>query len=183
MSETNLNISDKGAVWMPRSFWTIVTKRSQKKYLTSDELWSACVEYFIWATENPLFITKTFNCAGEIVLKQIPKPRIFSIKALCLFIGVPTNSWYVLRHDEEYADIVTKILDVIYCQKFESAAVDIFNPSIVAKDLGLSDRHELSGPEGMPISSQTIVNINSGIKPKEASLLYHRMLKNEEDNI
>ncbi len=185
MSENQLAISDKGAIWMPRTFWKMPSLNNAKiiKFNSPEELWIESKKYFIWSNENPLYDTKTYNCAGEIITKEVPKIRAFSVKALCLFINISTATWWQYIHKEEFLDVTSRVLDIIYCQKFEGAAVDIFNTSIITKDLGLSDRHEVSGPDGMPLNPQTVVNINAEINPKEASQLYHRMLKDAKSSV
>ena len=40
---------------------------------------------------------------------------------------------------------------IIRTQKFEGAAAELLNPNIIARDLGLADRSEHSGPGGGPI--------------------------------
>ena len=39
--------------------------------------------------------------------------------------------------------IIHKIEEIIYNQKFEGAAVGIFNSNIIARDLGLSDKKDI----------------------------------------
>jgi len=44
---------------------------------------------------------------------------------------------------KEYADIITRIGKIIYHDKYNGAAAGIFNPNIIARDLGLADKKDL----------------------------------------
>lgn len=45
--------------------------------------------------------------------------------------------------------------EIIRRQKFEGAAADLFNPNIIARDLGLADKSELTGKDGGPIETKS----------------------------
>jgi len=42
----------------------------------------------------------------------------------------------------------------MYALKFEAAAGGLLNPNIIARDLGLAERTELTGRDGEPIKTQ-----------------------------
>jgi hypothetical protein len=59
----------------------------------------------------------------------------------------------------DFLQIITRIEDIIYSQKFEGAAVGQFNSNIIARDLKLSDQTDItSGGE------QIIINMIDGTK-------------------
>ena len=52
---------------------------------------------------------------------------------------------YLKAKKEEFADVIAKIEQIVFQQKFENAAVNLLDAVMISKDLGLKDAHELSG--------------------------------------
>ena len=46
--------------------------------------------------------------------------------------------------------------NIIRTQKFTGAAAYMLNANIIARDLGLANKEELSGPNGKPITTKTV---------------------------
>ncbi|MDC9826565.1 terminase small subunit, partial [Devosia sp. ZB163] len=44
-----------------------------------------------------------------------------------------------------------RVDEIIRAQKFEGAAAGLLNPNIIARDLGLADKQELTGKGGSPL--------------------------------
>lgn len=131
-------------------FW----KRQSRSSIEGPEaLQSACIEYFDWAHDNPLTEAKAFAYQGDSWVESIDKSRAFTLKGLCVFLGINESKWAVWKSDPRLSDICGWAEDVIYTQKFEGAAAGLLNPSIIGRDLGLAEKSEVS-------STQTIVNIN-----------------------
>jgi len=122
-----------------------------KKYATPAALWKECVKYFKWVEDNPLVEAKPFAFQGDVNLVEVPKMRAMTMKALCLFLGISHPTWTKYKKDPKYAEVQEQVEDIIYVQKFEGAAAEFFNINIIARELGLSDKAELSGPGGGPV--------------------------------
>ncbi len=128
-------------------FWKMANHSGQNLAFDSpEELWDKAQEYFQWCDDNPFKEEKLFHFQGTIVRDTVSKMRAYTQRELCLFLGV--NEKYLSQFNEdkaernkEYANIVTRIRDVIYTQKFTGAAADLLNPSLIAKEIGLSDKH------------------------------------------
>jgi hypothetical protein len=45
---------------------------------------------------------------------------------------------------KDFSKVITHIREIIYRQKFEGAAAGFLNPNIIARDLGLKDRTDLT---------------------------------------
>ena len=82
-------------------------------------------------------------------LVYIPKMRPYTLRGLCLYLDV--NRVYLNKFESEraregtatakdFCNIITRIRDVIYNQKFCGAAAGLFDPKIIALDLGLHKR-------------------------------------------
>ena len=55
--------------------------------------------------------------------------------------------------------VIHKIEDCIYNQKFEGAIIGLYNANIIARDLGLSDKNELTGKDGNPLIPKIIIEV------------------------
>lgn len=131
-------------------FWKLRSKHGRDKlFETADLLWEVACEYFQWCDDNPWIkneAIKSGDFAGQIV--KVPTSRPYTITALCLYLGVNTKYFSDFKKslkedDQDFSEVVTRIEETIYSQKFEGAAVGAFNANIIARDLGLSDKKEL----------------------------------------
>jgi len=162
--------SEKGMFLPGNRFWTVRSSHgANPKFAGPDELWKACCEYFEWNASNPLYEVKAFAYEGVVTQEPIPKMRAMTIGALCIFLDIDETTW---RRDwpktrPDLFPILTRAEAIIYAQKFEGASADLLNASIIARDLGLADKRELSGPNGGAIRT-----INSEMTPQEAAEAY-----------
>lgn len=144
-------------------FWKARTTHGRAKlFETPDILWDACMEYFEWVEENPLWEHKVFSFQGEITETSVPKLRAMTINGLCLFLGIDERTWNNYGRDEGYSDffpVIRHVEKTIYEQKFTGAAADMLNPNIIARDLGLADKQSLehTSPDGS--LNPTIINL------------------------
>lgn len=156
--------------WLARS-----SHGANPKFAGPDELWEACVEYFEWVHDNPLYEAKPFHFQGHITTASLPKMRAMTIGALCLFIDVTHETWCTWRNDRpDLSEVLARVDATIRAQKFEGASADLLNPNIIARDLGLSDKvkSEVSGPEGEPLEvnpSQKLTELLSGIAKRSGT--------------
>lgn len=126
------------------------------KFANGDDLWAACVEYFDWNEANPLYEAKLVSYQGISTIEQVPRMRAMTIGGLCLFIGISHRQWIEWKQSRaDLVHIVTCVEEIIRRQKFEGAASEFFNANIIARDLGLADKSEFSGPDGGPIKTET----------------------------
>lgn len=138
-------------------FWKARAKHGRnKKFENSEVLWAACCEYFEWVDANPLKESKIFHHAGNIVTAEVAKMRAMTIGGLCIFLDISMETWCKYRKDEGFIDITTRADAIIRTQKFEGAAADLLNANIIARDLGLRDKKEVSGPGGGPVAHQFV---------------------------
>jgi hypothetical protein len=132
-------------------FWKARTKHGRDKiFASADLLWEACLEYFQWVEDHPLFEYKSYLFQGVPVQDQIPKMRAMTIQGLCLFLDVEDRTWREWRTNEDFYPVIARAEKVIYMQKFAGAAADMLNANIIARDLGLKDTaaHEHTSPDG-----------------------------------
>ena len=132
-------------------FWKMVDPNKwakQKHFKSPQELWDKACEYFKWCDDNPLIIVdaaKGGDRFGEHV--TIPTSRPYTIHKLCLYLGISMDTFSNYEKAEGYEayfGVTHAIKDIIYSQKFEGAAVGLFNANIIARDLGLTDKQEIT---------------------------------------
>lgn len=119
------------------------------------ELWAACQEYFEWVDKHPLYEARPFAYQGDVTIKKVAKMRAMTLTGLCIFLDISRRSWDDYEAREGFLPVTTRVSEIIRTQKFEGASADLLNPNIIARDLGLADKSELSGPGGKPIEIVT----------------------------
>lgn len=142
------------------SFWKARSSHGRKPiFATPEQLWDACVEYFVWVEDNPLMESQAFAYQGDVKVSEIPKMRAMTLAGLCIFLDINRSTWDEYRTKKDgFSEVSTRVDEVIRAQKFEGAAAGLLNASIIARDLGLSDKNELTGKGGEPI--QIIISNN-----------------------
>lgn len=122
-------------------------------FKNEDELLSACMEYFDWCHENPLFEMKPFNVNNEITQEPVAKMRAMTMGGLQIFLDINRQTWANYKAKEDFIAVIEQVEEIIRDQKFTGAASGLFNANIIARDLGLKDGSEntISGPDGGPI--------------------------------
>jgi hypothetical protein len=98
-------------------------------------------------------------------LVDLPVGRPYTLEGLCLYLDCSISYFRVfkarflkeeegkeyskeeLKLREGFATVISRIEQTCYRQKFDGAAVGNFNANIIARDLGLRDKTELSTPE------------------------------------
>jgi hypothetical protein len=137
-------------------FWKARAKHGRSKIFSSpNQLWNAACEYFQWVEDNPLKESKLVSFQGASVLEEVPLMRAMTLGGLCLFLGV--NSKYInefehnldleKKQGKDFSDIVSNIRSIIFTQKFEGASAGLLNSNIIARDLGLADKQEVTSVE------------------------------------
>ena len=125
---------------------------------TAEQLEDACIQYFEWNEDNPLYKDQLVTFQGSATHEPIAQMRAMTIQGLCMFIGVTRqcwNQWKTTRPD--FVDVIDRVEDAMYRQKFEGASADLLNANIIARDLGLADKKDLSSSDGTMTPQQIIL--------------------------
>lgn len=115
---------------------------------TPEELWDKAVEYFEWVDANPLKEAR-ITASGKV--RSVDKLRAMTIRGFCLFAGIDITTFMAYEKRNNFSYITTRIRDIIYQQKFEGASADLLNANIIARELGLANKQEFSGPDQGPL--------------------------------
>jgi hypothetical protein len=152
---------DTGRFLPGNRFWEARSSHGRSPiFAKPDDLWSAVVEYFEWVEANPLREEKVFNGKDGIVRADIAKMRAMTISGLCIFLDIDRKTWDAYRERPDFLHIVTRAEEIIRDQKFSGAAADLLNANIIARDLGLADKSELTGRDGGPIETKDVSDID-----------------------
>lgn len=131
-------------------FWKMRSKHGRDRiFETPQILWEAACEYFEWCDNNPLqeldYVGKD---ATEVIrYKMIP----YTLEGLCIHLQINTKYFNHFddslkdREDErskEFSNIITRIREIIRCQKFTGAASGFFNANIIAREMGMGEKIE-----------------------------------------
>lgn len=121
------------------------------------ELEHACLEYFQWVENNPLLEQQVQFSAKNAAWAKTNKTKMrpYTQGALCIYLGIPQSTWISWRVVDKFRDVVKRIEEAIYHQKLEGASAGFFNANIIARDLGLADKQEITGSGGGPVQKVT----------------------------
>ena len=132
-------------------FWKLRAKHGRDKlFATPELLWSAACEYFEWCEANPLLEqviqkVRVSRDAEEIRKETLDKLRPFTMQGLCIYLNCNVTYFWDFKKtcSKDFSEIVTRIEEVVFNQKFVGAASGFFNANIIARDLGLVDKREI----------------------------------------
>lgn len=125
-------------------FW----KRRKKSgrdplFKTAEELEARCDEYFEWVESTPIIRKKTGFYQGEARTYTEELPRAPLLCQLCRSLNITEMTWRNWRKSrDDLAQVMANAESQIWEEKFQGAAVDLYNPNIIAQELGLRLRGE-----------------------------------------
>jgi hypothetical protein len=129
-------------------FWKLRSKHGKEANFTdSQKLYESACQYFQSCIDNPLYSTEFLGKDAEE--KHIPKLVAFTWSGLCIFLHVNTKYFNDFRESElgkskDFSEVITCIGDIINTQKFTGAAAGLLNANIIARDLGLADKQDVT---------------------------------------
>lgn len=149
-------------------FWKLRSKHGREKLFKSPKLLlQAAFEYFEWCDKNP-WIKKEQLKQPKVIkdkdggqrletVADIPTARPYTLSGLCIYLDVNTQYFTDFKEgltpkegakwskkNKDFSLVVTRIEEIIRTQKYEGAAVGAFNASIVARDLGMVDKKDVT---------------------------------------
>lgn len=133
------------------NYWQFRNKHGRDFKYDPESFWNEAVKYFEWMQNNtwknkePI---KSGDKAGTTM--DVPTQIPMSIETFCLFADIDDNTFFRYEKEkgyEDFWDVTMRIRKIIESQQFEGATVGAFNPSIIARKLGLSENvnNNLSG--------------------------------------
>jgi hypothetical protein len=139
-------------------FWKMRSTHGRDLLFASPSLlWEAACEYFEWCVNNPIVDPRSFGGKQKI-------QRPFTMQGLCLFLNCNTAYFRQFKgknKDKDFSTIIQDIEETVYQQKFENAAIGVYNQNIISRDLGLADNQNVKHdgiPETPPAKQVMIFN-------------------------
>lgn len=175
---------ENGRFVVGNAFWRTLTDwkpGGPRRFKTPKDLWASCLTYFQWVEENPLYSDQLVVFQGSATHEPVAKMRAMTLGGLCLHIGVSDETWRGWRtaghelHRPDLKEVIARVEAVMREQKFTGAAADLLNAGIIARDLGLADKKELTGAGGGPIQT-----ITKEMTPQEAAEAYAATLHRDK---
>jgi hypothetical protein len=169
-------------------FWKLRSSHGRDKLFASpDLLLQACEEYFNWVDGHPFYKVEAIkggDRAGDLI--KIPTMRPYTIQGLCRYLNC-NSVWFnhfekaiSNKTDEEsqgFSKIITHVREAIYQQKFDGAAIGVFNANIIARDLGLKEKAEFTGKDDEPLYPEGGTIDVSKLSPEALRSLYAAIKK------
>lgn len=147
-------------------FWMLRSKHGRDKlFVTPQLLWEAACEYFQWCEDNPFYEAEQAKSQpkahvddeGKVTFPpniiELPKMRPYTLQGLCIYLDCNTKYFNDFgdslagKEDKlstDFSEVITRIREVIYNQKFSGAASGFLNANIIARDLGLADKTDFT---------------------------------------
>ena len=147
-------------------FWKIRSSHGREKlFATPELLWQAAEEYFNWCDGHPFYkveAIKSGDRCGDLI--KIPVPRPYTLEGFLGYVDAGKNYWSQFKkaNHEDFAGVIGKIDNTLYNNKFSGAASGFFNPTIIARDLGLRDNMAVTDGEGNPLQAPTTIIVQQG---------------------
>lgn len=124
-------------------FWKARSKHGRDRVIQDPEtLANAADEFFEWCESNPIKNNDFRGKDAEEVFLVHPRP--FTKEGLARFCHL--SEWRLINDlksvSQDFSQVITRIEGIIAEQKYTYAVTGIFNSSIVARDLKLTDSTE-----------------------------------------
>jgi len=151
------------------NYWEFRHKHGASFKYNAETLWAEALRYFDWQSQrvwNKKDPIKSGDSAGALI--DVPTSIPFSIKSFCIYADIVHQTFLNYREseDKDLMEVATRIQDIIESQQFEGATVGAYNPNIIARTLGLTDRTDLTSG-GKEISSTPSIIQVEVITPKD----------------
>jgi hypothetical protein len=144
------------------NYWQFRNKHGRSYKYTPRKLWTEALKYFQWVEDTPLWEEKGWAYKGVVTKEKFFHPRAMTEIAFCLFADIDQLTFERYKKQEDFCGVTTRIEKIIRSQKFEGAAAELFNPNIIARDLGLREKtdHDHTGELKISVTRKTVTGNN-----------------------
>lgn len=161
--------------WKGREMWRQALPKLGRPYdfPTGPDLLAAWVDYFKYNDTNPVYkvdAIRSGDRVGELVYVPIKRP--YSETGFCAFHGKGINFIRQLElniigkdddNSKELSLVLTWARNLCYADKIDGATAGVYNPIIVARDLGLKEKTENTGKDDAPLFPALILKMPEGM--------------------
>lgn len=162
---------DKGRFTKGNQWWRQRAKHGRDRIIQEPQiLLESAFEYFEQTDERKW--TKKDWVGKDAYEVQRENETPYTKSGLCVFLGI--DSWRTIESLKEvspdFLQVVKHIENIIYTQKVEGASVGAFNASIVSRELGLAEAHDVNTKvQSIPLvlaDGRTYEDLKNELKPE-----------------
>ena len=128
-------------------------KRGRPRKFKPAELLDEFQNYIQDRMSNPIVETEeetgVVGKNSSAKTKEKSHPQLLSVADFCVYLGCSRNWWNELP--DEYLGVKSHISTYIDNFQLKGASIGVFNANIVSRLLGLKDKTELTGGDGLTI--------------------------------
>lgn len=128
-------------------FWEIRAKHGRDRLFADAESLRECIlDFFTWYEENPLYSDKVGFSEGVAIHAPVAHPRAMTVRGLATYLGISVEVWHHWKNTrDDLADVLKWAENIIWNQKFSSAAAGLMKENIIARELGLAEKVDQIG--------------------------------------
>jgi hypothetical protein len=112
------------------------------KFADGEALRKACVEYFEWVDEHPLYEMRLVTYGGRATQVPLRKMRAMTKGDLCRYLNIARTTWNAWHDRPDLAETVERAESVIWCWQFGGAAAGLLDADLVIRQLGIGRKVE-----------------------------------------
>lgn len=113
--------------------------------------------YVRWAYDNPIIEERSeLTKDGDVIRWDVSHPRALSIEAFCVFFGKSRMAFHVAEEKPGFDQAAAWCRQLIFSGNFELAVAGQMDSGLIARQLGLSDKKEVTSPDGSMTPTTTI---------------------------
>ena len=127
-----------------KELWERVKVGRPPLFKTPEDFLKLAIEYFEHVDKNPWIEAKGVGYQGEYEIQDIPKRVPYTIQGLCRYLNIVEMTLRAYKRKPEFSSVIALVEGVIYENKYKGAASGFFNANIIARDLGLKDRTDVT---------------------------------------
>lgn len=160
--------------------WKLSPRRGPDPiYSDPADLWEDCLSFFADLEERPIMAQKVVSAGGVTDVVEYELPRAPTIQRLCIYLGISRETWRAWGDSSALSDVVARVNDMLSAEKIEGALVKVYDPHLVSRIEGLSDKQEVTNPDG---SLTPKAGLDFASLPKEMQLELLRIMQERDKN-
>lgn len=127
------------AIWLADFFYAMKqknNKRGRPLAITPERLLATFEEYERYTKGCCKYVGVVVK--GDIA--NLPKERPLTIVGFCVFANLAISTFHAYKSRDEFSDVYTRIRQAIDADQTEGAMLEIYNPTITSRLLGLTEK-------------------------------------------
>jgi hypothetical protein len=108
------------------------------KFADAESLWRACVRYFDWVDQHPLYEMHLVTWKGRATQVPVPRMRPMTKTGLCAFLGIERSTWRAWKRNRpDLLPTIEHAEDIVWIWQFDGAAAGLLDENMVIRQLGI----------------------------------------------